>query len=237
MIDRKTSDISVIIPTLNEERHLDRLLSSLQRHPDLEIIVVDGGSRDGTAAVARNHGVVLAASEPGRGRQMNHGLRHASGEILLFLHCDTCLPEDFAVHVHDTLNQPGTAAGAFRLAINARGAKYRLVEWGANLRSRWWELPYGDQAIFARRQVLLGAGGMPEDPVMEDIALVRRLKRTGRIRLAPAAAVTSARRWQRLGVIRTTLLNQIMLAGFILNMDRGRLRRLYYRDNRRPGPP
>jgi rSAM/selenodomain-associated transferase 2 len=237
LIDRKTSNISVIIPTLNEEHRLDRLLASLQAHAGVEIIVADGGSRDGTAAAARRHGAVLAVSRPGRGRQLRHGLRNASGEILLFLHCDTALPANFTAHVHATLNRPGTAAGAFRLAINAPGVKYRLVEWGAYFRSRWLELPFGDQAIFLRRQVLLSAGGMPEDPVMEDIALVRRLKRVGRIRLAPAAVVTSARRWQRLGVVRATLLNQVMLAGYILNIDRDRMYRFYYRHATRHGPP
>ena len=199
MIDRKTSNISVIIPTLNEERHLDRLLSGIRQYADLEIIVVDGGSEDGTTALARNRGVVLLASKPGRGRQLNRGARCASREILLFLHGDTRLPDDFTAHVHATLNRPGTAAGAFRLAIDARGTGYRLVNGGPNLRSRWCGLPYGDQAIFVRKQVLLHAGGVPEDTFMEDVTLVQRLKRFGRIRLAPAAVITSARRWQRLG--------------------------------------
>jgi len=226
---RKTSDISVIIPTLNEASSLDRLLAGLRGNPGLEIIVADGGSEDGTVAVAIRHGVVPTASTPGRGRQLNHGLRRSSGEYLLFLHCDTFLPADFAAHVRAKLSRPGTAAGAFRLAIDARGAQYRLVEWGANFRSGRLGLPYGDQAIFARREVVQSVGGVPEEAIMEDIALVLRLRRTGRIRLAPAAVLTSARRWERLGVFRTTLLNQAMLAGYLLNIDRDKLHRFYYR--------
>lgn len=229
MTDRKTSDISVIIPTLNEEEHLDRLLANLAAYPDLEIIVVDGGSRDRTAALARSRAVILEESPPGRGRQLNRGVGCASREILLFLHSDTLLPCHFAAHIHATLGRPGTAAGAFRLTIDAPGAQYRLIEWGANLRSRFFKLPYGDQALFTRRKTLLDAGGVPEESFMEDITLVRRLKQAGTIRLAPAAVVTSARRWQRLGVLRTTLLNQVMLAGYLLNADRDLLRRLYYR--------
>lgn len=229
MTDLKTSEISIIIPTLNEEEHLDRLLATLEAHPDLEIIVIDGGSRDRTAALARSRGVFVEGSLPGRGRQLNRGARRASRKILLFLHSDTLLPDHFADHVHSTLGRPGTAAGAFHLAIDAPGIQYRLIEWGANLRSRLLGLPYGDQALFMRREILLHAGGVPEDSFMEDITLVRRLKAAGRIRLAPAAVVTSARRWRNLGALRTTLLNQVMLAGYLLNADRDWLRRLYHR--------
>ncbi|MFA5717841.1 MAG: TIGR04283 family arsenosugar biosynthesis glycosyltransferase [Desulfobulbaceae bacterium] len=237
MTARKTSDISVIVPTLNDASSLDRLLAGLRGSPGLEIIVADGGSQDGTAAVARRHGVGLTAATPGRGSQLNHGLRRSSGEYLVFLHCDTLLPADFAAHVRATLSRPGTAAGAFRLAIDARGAQYRLIEWGANFRSGRLGLPYGDQAIFARREVVQSVGGVPEDAILEDVDLVRRLRRAGRIRLAPAAVLTSARRWEHLGVLRTTLLNQAMLAGYLLNIDRDRLHRFYYRQNHRRPPP
>ena len=233
MTDQKTSHISVIIPTLNEESNLAIQLSALQAYPDLEIIVADGNSEDQTAAIAQKHRVMLIWTEGGRSRQLNCGAEAASGNILLFLHCDTLLPDNFGHQIHDILNLPGTSAGAFQLNIKARGIGYRLVEWGVNLRSRLCRLPYGDQAIFIRKDIFDQVGGFPDFPIMEDLGLVRRLKRLGTIRIAPAAVITSARRWQELGIIRTTLLNQVMLIGFFLNADLKKLRQRYYRNTSR----
>jgi len=233
LTDPRISNISVIIPTLNEENELGRLLASLKRFQALEIIVADGGSTDQTVAVAEHHGIQVVATLPRRGRQLNKAVQHASGQILVFLHSDTTLPLDFADHIHTQLERPGTAAGAFRLQIDAPGTAYRLIEWGANLRSRLASLPYGDQAIFVRKALLLEAGGMPDQPIMEDIELVRRLKRFGKIRIAQAAAVTSARRWQKKSLVATTLVNQLMLAGYLLHIDREILRKFYYRTRRR----
>ena len=223
----------MIIPTLNEESNLAILLSALQAYPDLEIIVADGNSKDRTADIAQKHGVSLIRTEGGRASQLNRGAEAASRNILLFLHCDTLLPDNFGHQVHDILNLPGTSAGAFQLTIQARGIGYRLVEWGANLRSRLCKLPYGDQAIFVRKNIFDQFGGFPDLPILEDLELVRRLKRLGTIQIAPAAVTTSARRWQELGIIRTTLFNQIMLIGFFLNADLEKLRQRYYRNTSR----
>ncbi|HBI16188.1 MAG TPA: glycosyltransferase [Desulfobulbaceae bacterium] len=229
--DRKTFSISVIIPTLNEEDNLDRLLKWLQGRPGIEIIVVDGGSADQTVACARRHGVQLIQTEPGRGGQLNRGAELATREVLLFLHADTLLPDNFADQMHAVLALPQTAAGAFRLKIDARGTGYRCIEWGANLRSRFLQMPYGDQAIFVRNSVLRQAGGVPPQPIMEDVALLRRLKRFGSIRIAPATVITSARRWQSLGLIRTTLRNQLMLLGAACGLQPHTLRRFYTGQN------
>lgn len=227
--DPKTLSISVIIPTYNEGGNLPVLLEDLRAYPDLEIIVTDGGSRDQTPTVAREFGVRFVSSEKGRCFQLNTGAQAATGEVLLFLHCDTFLPENFSEHLHEVLGRRGTSVGAFRLKIDAPGAGFRLIEWGANLRSRWWRLPYGDQALFVRRDIFARAGGFPDFPIMEDIGLVRRLKKLGRVRIAATPVTTSARRWQKFGLVRTTLMNQILLCGLFVKADLGRLRRLYDR--------
>lgn len=232
----KTSSISVIIPTLNEEGNLDNLLTWLRRQPGLEIIVADGGSTDQTVACARRHGVQVVATSPGRGGQLGRGAELASREVLLFLHADSLLPDDFAAQVHAILALPQTAAGAFRLRIDAKGTGYRCIEWGANLRSRVLGMPYGDQAIFVRNSVLCQAGGVPQQPIMEDVVLIGRLKRFGKIRIASAAVITSARRWQRLGLIRTTLRNQLVLLGALCGIKPQTLHRFYTGRHGKEGP-
>jgi len=224
-------NISIIIPTLNEQANLGLLLKELRAFHGLEIIVADGGSTDHTLAIARGYGTATVSSEPGRGVQQNMGAELATREILLFLHCDTRLPENFFKHVQLLLNQPDTAAGAFRLKIDATGAGYRLVEWGANLRSIIFKMVYGDQALFVYRKIFHQVGGFPNQLILEDVELVRRLKKIGRIQLAPVAVTTSARRWQRYGLLRTTLLNQIILASHFCKVAPERLGRLYYKNN------
>lgn len=224
-----TLHISIIIPTLNEEQNLGRLLDTLQAYQGLEIIVADGGSIDHTLDIARNHGVRVVSSPAGRGCQQNEGAEKSSTDILLFLHCDSRLPDSFPELVHAVLNQPGTAAGSFRLHIDAAGYAYRLIEWGANVRSRLLGLPYGDQALFVRKNTFAEAGGFPDQPLLEDLKLVCRLRRLGKIGIAPAPVTTSARRWQRLGVFRTTLVNQVILAGYLLGIKPEKLARLYNR--------
>ena len=227
----KISTISIIIPTRNEEENLGRLLPRLLAQPGLEIIVADGGSTDRTVACAERHNVLVVSTPPGRGNQQNRGAALASREVLLFLHADTLLPDDFAAHVQAVLNLPRTAAGAFRLRIDAPEWGFRCIEWGANLRSRLCGLPYGDQAIFVRRQTLQLAGGVPEQPILEDVTLLRRLKRFGRIRIAHAQVTTSARRWQRLGLVRTTLCNQLLLLGSLCGIQARTLHQLYTRQD------
>ncbi|MCL7487356.1 MAG: TIGR04283 family arsenosugar biosynthesis glycosyltransferase [Desulfobulbaceae bacterium] len=225
----KTLHISIIIPTLNEEKNLEGLLSSLQAYPEMEIIVCDGGSADHTLDIVRRHPVRLVSGPAGRGRQLNSGARLAAGDILVFLHCDTRLPPDFPLLAQAVLNQPGTVAGAFRLRINATGWAYRLIELGANARTRLLGLPYGDQALFMRKKTFIRTGGFPEQPLLEDLEMVRYLKRIGRIGISPEPALTSARRWRRLGIIKTTLVNQAILAGYLCGIETEKLARLYGR--------
>ncbi len=223
-------NISVIIPTLNEKKTLGRLLSSLQVYQGLEVIVADGGSTDHTLEIAAYYGAITISSEPGRGKQQNMGAHIASNEVLLFLHSDTFLPVDFHKHIHTLLDKSDTAAGAFRLKISAPDTGYRIIEWGTNLRSKILKLIYGDQAIFLRKEIFFIAGGFPDQKFLEDVELIRRLKKLGKIRLAPAEVTTSSRRWKRCGLVQTTLMNQFILAGYLFGMNHESLSRFYYKN-------
>ena len=222
-------DISVIIPVLNDAEALDLALGSTQDYTGVECIVVDGGSSDESAEVAQSRGVKVLHSPPGRARQMNAGAEVAEGRFLLFLHADTRLPEGFDGHVRRILTGSGVAAGAFQLQIDAPSARLRLIEKAANWRSRYLQMPYGDQAIFLRKELFREMGGFPDLPIMEDFQLIRRLQGEGRIVITPVAVVTSARRWKKLGALRTTLFNQMMILGFYLGFEPARLARWYRR--------
>ncbi|MBD1873245.1 TIGR04283 family arsenosugar biosynthesis glycosyltransferase [Nodosilinea sp. FACHB-131] len=221
--------ISVIIPTLNEARTLPQTLSTFSEVLGVEVVVVDGGSGDQTVAVAKGLGVQVIESAPGRSHQLNCGAAAASGPLLLFLHADTRLPEGFDRTIRQTLAQPGVVAGAFRLAIDGPGRGLRWVEWGVNLRSRLLQMPYGDQAIFLKAEIFHELGGFPDLPMMEDFELMRRLRKVGKVAIAPSAVVTSDRRWRTLGILRTTLVNQIMVVGYLLGVDPHKLARWYRR--------
>ncbi|CAK8715044.1 Glycosyltransferase 2-like domain-containing protein [Candidatus Electrothrix laxa] len=229
--------ISIIIPALNEEQHirvcLDRLLSQIRNRYDLldeltEIIVVDGGSTDQTAEEVLARGIRLIKSEPGRGQQQHCGAEAADGDILLFLHCDTVLPETFTEDISLALRGENVVAGAFRLTINGNGLGFRFIEAGIQVRSKIFSLPYGDQALFMRRETYFTAKGFPQQPLMEDVALVHRLKKLGRIAIAQAHVTTSARRWQQHGLLKTTLINQLMLLGRAVGIPPQQLARFYY---------
>ena len=233
----QTSDISVIIPTLNEEEQISnwcKFQSLMGAHDTwaslpCEIIIVDGGSSDQTVFLARSLGLRVETCSPGRGVQLNHGARMASGKILLFLHADTRLPAGFARPILDCLEKPTTIAGAFSLTIEDAGLLLKTICFWANLRSRLLQLPYGDQAIFIRRDDFLRLGGFPETPIMEDFIFIRRAAQEGRITTLPQRVTTSARRWQRRGIIRTTLINQLVILGFYARVPLRKLASLYRR--------
>lgn len=222
-------NISIITPVLNEAAGLTRFLADSRGTDAYERIMVDGGSSDATLEIVKEHNLCCIQTFPGRGGQQNAGARAATGNVLLFLHCDTSLPENFAAHIRDTLHNPDVVAGAFHLAIDAPGLGYRIIERGANLRSRLLGLPYGDQALFVRKDVFLKTGGFPDQPILEELPLLHHLKKHGRIKLAKTSVQTSARRWQKHGLINTTLLNQCILAAFLLGVDSRRLAHWYSR--------
>ena len=222
-----TETISIIIPVLNEAHQLLKILHPLIVLPGLEMIIVDGGSQDQTVAIAKTAGVKVIQSPIGRAHQMNAGAAVATGDILLFLHADTRLPTGFDLTIRDTLSQPLAIAGAFRLQIDRLDWKLRVIEWGVNARSRYLQMPYGDQAIFLKTTTFQALGGFPSLPIMEDFELVRQLKQQGRIAIAPTAVITSGRRWQKLGAVRTTLINQCVILAYLLGVSPDRIAQWY----------
>ncbi len=224
----KTLNISIIIPTLNEAKVLGKTLSSLKKWTSLEIIVADGGSVDQTVSLAKKSGARVISCLSGRGVQLNRGAEVASHEILLFLHCDTILPEDFQSHIDDILSQTDNVAGAFQLTIDNPAIIYRLIEWGVRFRSANLKMIYGDQAIFVNRELFFKIGGFPEQPLLEDVTLIKKLKRQGQVAIAPASVSTSARRWESKGVLKTTLINQLILMGYFSGISPEKLARFYY---------
>ena len=225
--DPKTSSISIIIPARNEAESISMLLPELLSIPGIEVLVVDGGSSDNTVETAKNLGAKVFGVSPGKAFQMNAGAEAARGDILLFLHADTSLPKNFQEQVRDTINKPGVAAGAFLLAIEGKGFGLRIIEFLANLRARFLQMPYGDQGIFVRADMFSSVGGYPALPIMEDFELVRRLKRQGAIKILPLSAKTSPRRWRKLGVLRTTAVNQAIIIGYLLGVDPQKLAEWY----------
>ena len=219
--------ISIIIPVLNEAAIVKTTLEKLIVDPNIEIIVVDGGSKDNTPGIARQLGVKTIGVSGGRAAQMNAGAKIANSNILLFLHADTRLPHNFIELILATLKQPRAIAGAFDLAIDGKDKSLRWVERLVEWRSHWFSLPYGDQAIFMTKATFVNHGGFPQMPIMEDFALIQKLKKQGEIAIAPGKVVTSARRWQKLGVWQTTLINQLVIIGYYLGISPTKLRDFY----------
>jgi len=218
--------ISVIIPALDEAEVIESTMDHA-RSDDAEIIVVDGGSRDETVVRARQSGARILERPRGRAVQQNRGASVAEGRVLLFLHADTRLPEDYVLQVFDTLMDPSIILGAFRFRTDLKSSPIRLIEILTNFRSQFLRLPYGDQAFFVRKPVFHAFGGFPEVPIAEDLLFVRKLSKHGRIRMAPGAAVTSARRWRSIGTLRTLMINQVILVGLALRISPHVLATLY----------
>ena len=202
-----TPEISVIIPCLNEETALPQTLERLARLP-LEIIVVDGQSRDRTPDIARKYAHQTLISPPGRARQMNLGASRANGDILFFMHADSLPPQNADSIIRRIVDTPNVIAGAFRLYIDSRHPVVRFLNHTGNLRARLWQLPYGDQGLFLKKTTFERMGGFADIPLMEDVEMARRLKKIGRIVIATEAMTTSARRYMQTGPIKNTLKNQ-----------------------------
>ena len=224
--------IAVVIPALDEADTIGKAVESARDErgdapsgPDVEIVVVDGGSRDRTVDRAQAAGARVLTSPPGRALQLEAGWRATEGEVVLFLHADTRLPRGWARAVRDALADAGVAGGAFALRFAERSFGLAIVEWGAARRARWAGLPYGDQALFVRRAVLEACGGLAPVPIAEDLDLVRAMRARGRLALLPDAVVTSARRYERGGVLRTWCIHAAALVAWLLGVDRTRIAR------------
>jgi rSAM/selenodomain-associated transferase 2 len=210
--------ISVVIPAINEEATIGNTINQVLSGKNIEVILADGGSDDGTREISESLGAQIVMATKGRALQMNEGALIASGDILLFLHSDTTLPFDYDRDIRQALADPCIAVGAFGLSFDTDTPAMRLMALGANLRSRLFSLPYGDQALFVRRADFHEAGGFPKIPIMEDVAFVRGMKKKGRIAILSSRITTSSRRYQAMGTVRTWVVNQLAMAGFFMGM-------------------
>jgi len=218
----ETPALSVIVPTLNEQSRIGGLVDAV-RQLGVEVIVADGGSDDDTRDIAAAHGARVIIAPRGRGPQLNTGAALARGRSLLFLHADTALPDGFDRIVTRTLDDHAVAVGAFRFKLDRKGRLLRAVELAVRMRCALFSMPYGDQALFMRRETFARLGGFASIPLMEDIDLVRRAGRIGRITVVEAAAVTSSRRYEVVGVVRMTAINQACVICFALGVSSQRL--------------
>jgi rSAM/selenodomain-associated transferase 2 len=197
--------ITAIVPALNEEERIAASLASLRAAGVDELLVVDGGSRDATVAIARGAADRVLAAGGGLFAQLNAGAREARGEVLLFHYADVELPAAARCIIAEALGDPAVVGGAFRLGFDSPRFPYRLIAAAANLRNRLGLGPFGDQSIFARAAAFQRLGGFAADLPLADLDLVRRLRRVGRFVIAPDPVRASVRRWERNGVGRTAL--------------------------------
>jgi rSAM/selenodomain-associated transferase 2 len=217
--------ISIVVPTLDEEAAVARLLADAKRHGD-ELVVSDGGSGDRTVEIARAVGARVVAGAPGRGGQLNRGAAAAGGDMLVFLHADTRLPEGAAEAIRGAV-AGGAVGGGFRVRFDDPGLLFRLGAAVANLRARWTRLPLGDHAQFVTRAAFERIGGFAAWPILEDVDFMRRLRRAGPIAVLDPPVVTSARRFRASGPIRTVARNWLIWVLFALGISPERLARLY----------
>lgn len=209
-------EISVIIPTLNEEKNISRCLECIVGVPYIEMIVSDGGSTDRTVEIAERYkDVKIISSLMGRGVQMNAGVSCANGEILLFLHADCILSTGAILNIRDSFENNRIVGGAFKIKLLSDKLPYRLIETGINFRSRVFKLPYGDQGLFVKKSVFMEMSGFKEMNVCEDLDFLCRLKKRGKIAILNEKIFSSVRRWEKNGILRTSLRNQLLLVSYV----------------------
>ena len=223
--------ISVIIPVLNEEQTIGSCISRIKEEKSAsEIIVADGGSSDRTKEIVTGFSDVrFVSSEKGRGLQMNSGAARAKGDLLLFLHADTRLEPGWSAVLRSAFDSDELTGGAFSFRIDNPSARYRIVEALVALRCLLLKAPYGDQSIFVRRTIFEKTGGYPAIPLMEDIELVRKLKKAGKIVILSHKAYTDSRRWEKKGILRTYISNQFLRILYMYGVSPHKLAERYYR--------
>lgn len=208
--------VSIIIPALNEAKHIQATLLSVRRQAgDFEIIVVDGGSIDKTAEIARRYAAVIS-SKRGRAVQMNAGARHAIGDALLFLHADSVIHPGALDAVRQALRDSRTVGGTFTLRFDADKILLRLYAFFTHFKFRYFH--YGDQGIFVRRSIFEQLGGYREIPIMEDVDLLRQMRRQGRVALIDLPVTTSARRFLRHGLAAQQVLNVALVISYLVGV-------------------
>jgi rSAM/selenodomain-associated transferase 2 len=207
--------------------HVCRLGSGFE----LEVIVIDGDMEGNTIREIRNVDIIKSVSPKGRGKQMNKGASLAKGDILLFLHTDTELPEGAFTAISSIMGKAQCVAGSFDLGIKSERLIFRLIEQIVRVRTRITRIPYGDQAIFIRRDFFEKIKGYREIPLMEDVDLMKRMKKSGvRICIIPRKVKTSPRRWEKEGILYCTLRNRVLISLYHLGVDPEKLVKFYYKD-------
>jgi rSAM/selenodomain-associated transferase 2 len=208
--------VSVIIPALNEAGVLVENLKCIRELAPHEIIVVDGESQDRTQAIAKHLANKTVISSPGRAAQMNAGAQSAEGDLLLFLHADSLISKEGYLSMLRVMDNEHIAGGAFGLKIDSNSSVLKFIAFSATLRAKYFGLVYGDQAIFVRRKVFEKIKGYSSLPICEDLEFYRRLQKNGQTVLLKEEAITSARRWEKEGIVFTTARNILIVCLFLL---------------------
>ncbi len=218
--------ISVIIPVYNEEKVIRETLANLPYNDGLEVIVVDGGSIDRTLEFAGQFQVKIITSQKGRALQMNAAAKSAQGDAFIFLHGDCILEKEGVAAVKEALAK-GYDGGCLTQRIRSPGVIFRWIEASGNIRARLFKIFYGDQAIFVRRDVFLRAGGFDEVRLFDDVIFSRKLKRMAKVCVLDKRVYTSARRWQKEGVVKATVIHMLLTLGLSLGIHPNILKKIY----------
>jgi rSAM/selenodomain-associated transferase 2 len=231
ILSSQAISFSIIVPVLNEAPSINSIighLHSLEGNEEAEIIVVDGDPGRGTLRAITHDHVKKIKSLKGRGKQMNEGAKDARGNILLFLHADTELPPHALGLITTAMRDKQCVAGAFDLGIKSKRLIFRVIEVAASVRSRVTNIPFGDQAIFVRKDYFHKIGGYRDIPIMEDVDIMKRIKKRGdKIFIIRNKVHTSSRRWEKEGILRCTLRNWFLQMLYLLGRSPHKLSRFY----------
>jgi rSAM/selenodomain-associated transferase 2 len=227
----KKVKFSIIVPALHESNMINSLvehLEGMELSRDAEIIVVDGNPNGDTIQAIGSDKVKKMVAPKGRARQMNAGASVAEGETLVFLHADTGLPRNALTKIHLAMAQGEYVGGAFELNFNSEKMRFRMLALLASLRCRLTRIPYGDQAIFIKRDYFNALGGYKDIPIMEDVELMRRIKRKGdKICMIPKQVKTSPRRWEQEGFVYVNVRNTFLFFSYVLGVSPEKLASFY----------